>query len=386
MDASSRTEGLSRRLQASLIVADHAPSAPTGASLFPTLTEPVQHTDSVFDRRLCGIPADEARFLDLSKFEPRLSTVPKRTLSCRRLKALYLESNALLSIPDTLFEALPELTHLDLRSNRLTSLPASVGQHNRLQTLLLQKNRITDLPVELGRVRSLSALSLSDNPLRFPNDDIIRRGCLAIKDFLKSHDTEARLTEVSTTPPQMSTGPSRVTSPSRRVPALQQIRLAKRETSRSWGPPPVPVCLVHPQHRPPPKKPIDFGSYRKAGRVAKRRLVKSARVPKPKSTKSDTLGTASDSKYETESTIGRTFRPKTAPAPIKAQQSIKRQSVEVGNYGIAKHLRHEGRLTEDVKVAVRAASARHRASLDAYKAQARASSAMQRRLLQSKPL
>ena len=67
----------------------------------------------------------------------------------------------------TTFSTLPEsvgqlakLQTLDLSKTRITALPASVGQLAKLQTLNLGKTRITALPESLGQLASLQTLNL----------------------------------------------------------------------------------------------------------------------------------------------------------------------------------------------------------------------------------
>ncbi len=45
------------------------------------------------------------------------------------LQSLHLQSNYITELPEGFFEQLTSLKWLDLRNNRLTSLPASVGKH-----------------------------------------------------------------------------------------------------------------------------------------------------------------------------------------------------------------------------------------------------------------
>ncbi|KAI5107895.1 E3 ubiquitin-protein ligase LRSAM1, partial [Silurus meridionalis] len=100
-------------------------------------------------------------------------------------KNLYLEGNELSSLPDNLFSCLPLLLWLDLRNNQLTCLPAHIGQHRRLKTLLLERNPVTKLPVELGNVITLRALSLRNCPISFPPQEVLQQGLTHILQFLR---------------------------------------------------------------------------------------------------------------------------------------------------------------------------------------------------------
>uniref|UniRef100_A0A8C3WVA9 Leucine rich repeat containing 27 n=1 Tax=Catagonus wagneri TaxID=51154 RepID=A0A8C3WVA9_9CETA len=101
------------------------------------------------------------------------------------LKQLHLQRNALCTIPEDLFQLLPNLTWLDLRHNRIAALPSGIGCHKHLKTLLLERNPIKTLPVELGSVTTLKALNLRHCPLEFPPQPVVQRGLGAILAFLQ---------------------------------------------------------------------------------------------------------------------------------------------------------------------------------------------------------
>ncbi|XP_048393954.1 leucine-rich repeat-containing protein 27-like [Stegostoma tigrinum] len=103
----------------------------------------------------------------------------------RYIEHLYLEGNLLQELPGELFEHLPQLVWLDLRKNRLQKLPARIGTHRCLRTLLLETNPLIELPLELGNVLSLKALNLRNCPLQFPPLDIVHLGTQIILSFLR---------------------------------------------------------------------------------------------------------------------------------------------------------------------------------------------------------
>ncbi|KAL0964292.1 hypothetical protein UPYG_G00321880 [Umbra pygmaea] len=106
-------------------------------------------------------------------------------LKTTTLKNLYLEGNEISSLPDTLFTNLPNLVWLDLRNNLITFLPAEIGVHRCLKTLLLEGNPITELPLELGNVVSLKALSLRYCPITFPPQEVLQEGLQCILQYLR---------------------------------------------------------------------------------------------------------------------------------------------------------------------------------------------------------
>ena len=66
------------------------------------------------------------------------------------LQCLYLEGNHIEELDELFFPSLQSLQWLDLRNNRLCTLPKTIAHHPNLQVLLLQENKIETLPLELG--------------------------------------------------------------------------------------------------------------------------------------------------------------------------------------------------------------------------------------------
>lgn len=64
---------------------------------------------------------------------------------------LFLEGNQLTALPAELFTCLDKLVWLDVRNNKLTSIPETIVNHQCLETILLQENQIEKLPVQLGK-------------------------------------------------------------------------------------------------------------------------------------------------------------------------------------------------------------------------------------------
>ncbi|XP_072335250.1 leucine-rich repeat-containing protein 27-like isoform X3 [Scyliorhinus torazame] len=125
----------------------------------------------------------------------RLESLPEHILHMPALQNLYLEGNAISGLSEDFFHQLPNLLWLDLRNNKLTMLPLSIGDHRCLKTLLLEGNPIRKLPVELGNLTSLKALNLRKCPIVFPPEAIMHQGLIAILAFLRmpilkaGHDT-----------------------------------------------------------------------------------------------------------------------------------------------------------------------------------------------------
>ncbi|XP_040905938.1 leucine-rich repeat-containing protein 27-like isoform X4 [Toxotes jaculatrix] len=116
----------------------------------------------------------------------KLKHVSESILKNSTLKYLYLEGNQISSIPDSLFISLPNLQWLDLRNNQIVSLPAEIGLHRSLKTLLLEGNPISELPPELGNVITLKGLNLRNCPISFPPQEIVHQGLQGILQCLRS--------------------------------------------------------------------------------------------------------------------------------------------------------------------------------------------------------
>ncbi|XP_053358847.1 LOW QUALITY PROTEIN: leucine-rich repeat-containing protein 27-like [Clarias gariepinus] len=133
---------------------------------------------------------DSSDMLYLSRQE--LKVIPDYVCKYTSLKNLYLEGNELSILPDNLLSSLPHLLWLDLRNNQLTCLPANIGQHRCLKTLLLEGNPIIELPVELGNLITLRALSLRNCPISFPPQEVLQQGLAHILQFLRRTDLARR--------------------------------------------------------------------------------------------------------------------------------------------------------------------------------------------------
>ncbi|XP_040905936.1 leucine-rich repeat-containing protein 27-like isoform X2 [Toxotes jaculatrix] len=132
----------------------------------------------------------------------KLKHVSESILKNSTLKYLYLEGNQISSIPDSLFISLPNLQWLDLRNNQIVSLPAEIGLHRSLKTLLLEGNPISELPPELGNVITLKGLNLRNCPISFPPQEIVHQGLQGILQCLRSAMAK-RQVSMTKAPPEL---------------------------------------------------------------------------------------------------------------------------------------------------------------------------------------
>ncbi|KAI1894582.1 hypothetical protein AGOR_G00117260 [Albula goreensis] len=156
-----------------------------------------------------GVPLESAKETQIAQEVPadmlclsrrRLNHIEDSILNISTIKHLYLEGNEISILPGTLFSSLPNMVWLDLRNNQIGQLPAEVGQHRCLKTMLLEGNPITKLPLELGNVITLRALSLRRCPIVFPPQDIITKGVQCILQFLRRSLAERPVSRKNTLP------------------------------------------------------------------------------------------------------------------------------------------------------------------------------------------
>ncbi|XP_031550498.1 leucine-rich repeat-containing protein 27-like isoform X2 [Actinia tenebrosa] len=119
-----------------------------------------------------------------------LTEIPSEILDLPQLEFLYLEGNKITAFPEGFFENLPNLKWLDVRNNRISEIPTSVGSHRCLRNLLLEGNEIKELPLELGFAKCLSGLNLTSNPLEMPPSQVLERGTQEVLKFLREKYAE----------------------------------------------------------------------------------------------------------------------------------------------------------------------------------------------------
>ncbi|XP_030841992.1 leucine-rich repeat-containing protein 27 [Strongylocentrotus purpuratus] len=125
----------------------------------------------------------QAIAVDLSK--KGLVKIPEELYGMDHVEFLYLEGNLLQKIPSQLFEDVMNVKWLDLRNNNIHHLPAEIGYHRCLKTLLLEGNQISELPPEMGQLRTLTGLNLRGNPIEFPPLKVIEKGVKEILRYLR---------------------------------------------------------------------------------------------------------------------------------------------------------------------------------------------------------
>ncbi|GBN85029.1 E3 ubiquitin-protein ligase LRSAM1, partial [Araneus ventricosus] len=114
----------------------------------------------------------------------KLSSLPSEISHLSKLKVLDLESNQLKKLPAS-FEKLTNLCHLNLKSNKLLQFPVPICSLHSLEYLNLCDNpKIKYLPKELCNFTSLKDLEINAEHFVYPNPDICMGGTEMIMKFL----------------------------------------------------------------------------------------------------------------------------------------------------------------------------------------------------------
>ncbi|OXB66606.1 hypothetical protein ASZ78_013865 [Callipepla squamata] len=161
--------------------------------------------------QLKNLPADisamkSLRQLDCSK--NYLETVPSELASMASLELLYLRKNKLHSLPEfpsckllkelhagenqieilnaENLKHLNSLSVLELRDNKIKSIPDEITLLQKLERLDLANNDISRLPYTLGNLSQLKFLALEGNPLRTIRRDLLQKGTQELLKYLRS--------------------------------------------------------------------------------------------------------------------------------------------------------------------------------------------------------
>ncbi|XP_034783920.2 E3 ubiquitin-protein ligase LRSAM1-like isoform X2 [Acipenser ruthenus] len=123
----------------------------------------------------------QKKVLDLH--ENKLTSLPADLGQLRSLQVLNVERNQLQCLPESIGE-LSQLQTLSVRGNCLSELPTSLGRMRSLRTLDLSENKVRELPTELASVRTLETLTLDAAAMTFPPASVCAGGTEAIQQFL----------------------------------------------------------------------------------------------------------------------------------------------------------------------------------------------------------
>jgi hypothetical protein len=137
---------------------------------------------------LTSLPDEIGHLVKLEKLfldRNQLSSLPKTFADMCGLLWLTLDDNQFKEFPLPLCE-LRYLEQLSLSGNYLTALPPSVDAMSSLRKLYVARNPITKLPTELGKLEKLDLLEIDKSRLEYPLRDEAEKGPHAILDYLRA--------------------------------------------------------------------------------------------------------------------------------------------------------------------------------------------------------
>jgi CCR4-NOT transcription complex subunit 6 len=131
-----------------------------------------------------GISRQDWRSMDMSGLGLRSLAAPLFS-SYAFLNELFLASNKISKLPAAIGQ-LRQLRHLDISNNHLTDLPPELGMCVYLKNLLVFDNNIRSLPGELGSLYQLEMLGIEGNPLDASiKQEIVERGTKSLIHHLR---------------------------------------------------------------------------------------------------------------------------------------------------------------------------------------------------------
>uniref|UniRef100_A0A673JR69 Leucine-rich repeat-containing protein 40 n=1 Tax=Sinocyclocheilus rhinocerous TaxID=307959 RepID=A0A673JR69_9TELE len=109
---------------------------------------------------------------------------------CKTLKELHCGNNQIEILEADHLKHLSALSFLELRDNKVKSLPEEITLLQGLERLDLTNNDISSLPCGLGTLPKLKSLTLEGNPLRGIRRDVLTKGTGELLKYLRSRQPD----------------------------------------------------------------------------------------------------------------------------------------------------------------------------------------------------
>ncbi|GLD67686.1 leucine-rich repeat-containing protein 40-like protein, partial [Lates japonicus] len=170
--------------------------------------------------QLTNIPANLSEMLALEQLYLRhnkLRLLPQ--LPAPALKELYVGNNQIEQLETEQLACLAVISLLELRDNKIKTLPEQITLLSTLTRLDLTNNDITTLPASLSLLPNLKVLLLEGNPLRGIRRDLLSKGTNELLKYLRGRIKEE--------PERADEGPTAMTLPSQASVNLHNIKTLK---------------------------------------------------------------------------------------------------------------------------------------------------------------
>ncbi|XP_061094128.1 leucine-rich repeat-containing protein 40 [Conger conger] len=158
----------------------------------------------------------------------KLSCLPEFP-SCQTLKELHLGNNRIEVLGAEHLSHLSALSVLELRDNKVKTLPDDITLLKDLERLDLVNNDISSLPCALGNMPKLKILSLEGNPLRAIRRDLLTKGTNELLKYLRSRIEEAPGDPFKDAPNTAMTLPSQATINVHAIKTLKALNYSEKQ-------------------------------------------------------------------------------------------------------------------------------------------------------------
>ncbi|XP_008333181.1 leucine-rich repeat-containing protein 40 [Cynoglossus semilaevis] len=172
------------------------------------------------NNQLTHVPASLSEMLALEQLYLRhnkLRLLPQ--LPAPALKELYVGNNQIDRLETEQLSSLAAVSLLELRDNKIKSLPEQITLLNTLTRLDLTNNNVSTLPATLSLLPNLKVLLLEGNPLRGIRRDLLAKGTNELLKYLRGRIQEE--------PEQVDNRPTAMTLPSQSNVNVHNIKTLK---------------------------------------------------------------------------------------------------------------------------------------------------------------
>ncbi|GIX83237.1 hypothetical protein CEXT_625281 [Caerostris extrusa] len=183
----SKTQNYKAKLEHKMCIAKEAPDENfdlSDCNLSDVSRRSLLQHNHISNLNSGGSLKDLNQLLILNLKNNKLSSLPSEISLLTKLKVLDLENNQLKKLPPS-FENLVSLCHLNLKSNKLVHFPMPICSLYALEYLNLSDNpKIKSLPKELSNLSALKELHIDAERFIYPNKDICVSGTETLMKFL----------------------------------------------------------------------------------------------------------------------------------------------------------------------------------------------------------